>query len=99
MLLNLTTSDVEAVTDYLHTVDEDARSFVDYSGRGMYGAECIGWVVSNINYVVPALIAALTAVGIHIDPVDAADEARLDNMGLSYIVYFPNVRLTHAQAA
>ncbi len=52
-----------------------------YSGRGMYGKECYGIVCENSI----ECIEAAFAMGLR--------GAKTDNMGLRYIVYYPNPRI------
>ena len=71
----------------LESLDLSARS---YSGRGMYGRNCVGVTLGrNSEYTEFGLGVALAlALG-----EEAADlQARTDSMGLGSIVYFPNVR-------
>ena len=57
--------------------NNDVRLITDYSGRCMYGATCYGVITDNIEDT----IAELGITG-----------AKTDNMGLSYIVYFPKIK-------
>ena len=50
----------------------------DYSGRGMFGATCYGIVTDG-----PEIVDKLTPLGTN---------QKIDNMGLDYIVYFPNLK-------
>lgn len=83
---------VDRVSDYTNI---DLRA--DYSGRGMYGRNCIGFTTDDSTM----LLMALTAILIEIANEQIHDDApewenlspRQDSMGLSTIVYFPNWQL------
>lgn len=69
-----------------------------YSGRGMYGKQCVGVEVGRgvSSFQLAAAIAvALLDGDVDEGPSDVEDLARLrvceDNMGLDTIVYFPQV--------
>lgn len=51
----------------------------DYSGRGMYGAKCVGVICYSVQ--VYNIIAEIGLCG-----------AKTDNMGRSYIVYYPYIQ-------
>lgn len=74
-------------------VEVDIRA--DYSGRGMYGAECIGFVIQNQVPYIFLLANAIADVTIidgnqtEYDQIVAATEQ--DDMGLDTIIYFPGV--------
>jgi hypothetical protein len=71
-----------------------------YSGRGMYGAECLG-IVHPIAGVIFGDI--VRGIDMSVDPsdgsmhkalIDVADafySARMDSMGRDVIVYFPDI--------
>lgn len=80
---------------------EDCSIYEQYSGRGMYGAECFGIV---INRHAKATILSIF-MDIIFDAIDGnySDEVieevrhiewkmREDNLGLDQIYYFPNVQ-------
>lgn len=62
----------------------------DYSGRGMFGEKCAGFVC---NY------GSLVSLGVELhqlmgdDAIDVAAKATTDSMGRDTIVYFPGVQL------
>ena len=71
----------------------------DYSGRGMYGATCIGFVLSGGASEL-ALGAAIVQAGQEEDLEDGLVEylmrrAAHDSMGRDRIVYFPGVAVEH----
>jgi len=77
--------------------DDSFRS--NYSGWGMYGKTCVGFVIQAHELV--ALGAAITRAFKDVDerePEYGADvrmlaRTRHDSMGLDVIVYFPDVEL------
>lgn len=93
---------LDAILERLYDYDiGEVEVRTDYSGRGMYNKECIGFVVDNSVYFLMALTAALIEMN---NPVmydeafaDAPEWSDLrtsqDSMGLSTIVYFPNWEL------
>lgn len=54
----------------------------DYSGRGMYGKTCCGFIVDDITEIK----MRMREKGIKVKACE-------DNMGLSYIVYYPSISL------
>ncbi|MBO5631530.1 MAG: hypothetical protein J5965_20875 [Aeriscardovia sp.] len=66
-------------------------SFYDgYSGRFMYGRQCIGIVCDNIGECLIRLCCYLVAEGVDIHP-NMLLPISYDNMGLQLILYFPNI--------
>jgi hypothetical protein len=68
--------------------------YTDYSGRGMYGATCLGIVVpsrSDAPKVVGYLAVALAEEDGDVDAL--LDEVATDSMGRDTIVYFRGVEL------
>ncbi len=72
-------------------VEGNARA--DYSGRGMYGDNCVGIVVSDLL----ELGAALSRI---VEDEELRDElisnSRTDSMGYDTIVYWPRVTCSDA---
>lgn len=63
-----------------------------YSGRGMYGRECVSITVPNINKAVFNLGFKLGSLTEDVEEItDCLDGFRTDSMGLDYIIYFPEV--------
>lgn len=52
----------------------------DYSGRGMYGKTCVGFVVDDVF-----------EIKYRVRDRGIKAKACEDNMGLSYIVYYPSI--------
>ena len=70
------------------SADLNVRS---YSGRGMYGKECVGITGSTLQHVLADLVLA----EFDFDKEDLAyliRAARTDNMGMDTIVYWPNLQ-------
>lgn len=86
-MTTLTTEQAETILGILQRTDPEAEMRTDYSGRGMYGSECLGYVVSN-----PAIVGSAVALGLtdtELDPMALMASSRQDDMGLGTIVYFP----------
>lgn len=64
----------------------------DYSGRFMFGRQCIGFTTDNTLLL--SAVVALAATKHGYNPLDLISAARTDDMGLSSIVYFPDVELS-----
>lgn len=59
----------------------------DYSGRMMFGRECVGIVCDNVPQMMASLAGYLSGNGEDL-PVGGMCQ---DNMGKGFIVYFPNI--------
>lgn len=57
-----------------------------YSGRGMYGSQCVA-LVGSFNQVMGALALVEEAD----DRITLAEDARMDNMGYDIVMYWPRV--------
>lgn len=89
--------DSRFLIDLIEQSDVEAEEARSYSGRGMYGRECVGLVVSNVFSAVAALYSGLSRVVA--DEIDLEDylealsdvirETRQDGMGLDHIIYWP----------
>lgn len=90
------------IYELLQSEDLDVRD--DYSGRFMYGARCFGITVSNFATAVYQIMEALRRItdnyGNESDTVEEAEKLldceewlhpKTDNLGLDYIVYFPDI--------
>ncbi len=85
--------------------DDDNFEVRKYSGRAMYGKECLGIVVDDIKHfnthIFNRLRKLFDSFEYHDDTIDntladlaqASRHMRTDNMGQSTIVYFPNIKL------
>jgi hypothetical protein len=89
--------------DMLVALEMNVRS---YSGRGMYGANCLGIDVDRYSSIhrlagiVMEYIAdsftddgdnAADARELLLDAAEAFNNAKTDSMGLDSIIYFPNI--------
>ncbi len=74
--------------------DNDLKFYESYSGRGMFGAKCIGIVCSDITETMLDLvdfIAEANQVSVRKAKKMLGDYC-YDNMGLKYILYFPTIK-------
>lgn len=63
-----------------------------YSGRGMRGKECFAITVTNIHKAVFNLGYRLGCLTEDVEKItDCLDGFKTDNMGLEYVIYFPDV--------
>ena len=85
--MRFTQDKIERVVEALQPYDSDARAHVGYSGRGMFGVTCVGFVANSTSLISAAVAEAFREEGI--SPMDVALLMSTDNMGLSYIGYFP----------
>ena len=82
--------------DMIETLEAtfDVRS---YSGRGMYGVQCVGVDTERVGDLMK-IAAALVDAGYDADDVaDLGDKTHTDAMGLGVILYWPSLKLTAAQ--
>lgn len=79
---------IEVIADYCESNELEFRT--DYSGRGMFGKTCVGVVCDD-----PISTVVEIADAIRDNDFDCASDElgtiRQDSMGLSRIVYFPNL--------
>ena len=77
----------EIIEELCWDYDTSPRS---YSGRGMYGDECLGFTVDQPMEFLMKL--GLELAQIDVDVVEQmASSVSTDSMGLSSIVYFPGI--------
>lgn len=68
----------------------EARS---YSGRGMYGAQCLGVDIGSWGEVMH-ITCALVAANVDVEDIKELGERMLyDNMGRGMIVYWPALKI------
>lgn len=67
---------------------EDESATATYSGRFMYGEQCVGFEVDGTGQTLALGAALLTVMGD--DFPEMLSDARSDSMGLGTIVYFPD---------
>lgn len=90
--MKLTEKQKEMLQDAADNLGADLRT--DYSGRGMFGRECVGFDTSRgaLNF---GLDLAKELVVHGKDGMELLDElgtGREDNMGRDYIYYFPDIQ-------
>ena len=92
MSRKLTTSERNAIRRALEDCDDAVESVqTDYSGRDMYGAKCFGIVTDDPFRVVGSMSMSLGMAGYDDLAIDLYSNTCIDDMGLSKIVYFPDV--------
>lgn len=81
----------------LEALDDGDCKLRSYSGRAMYGKECLGIVVHQPSTALSAIVDACLNHAEDMSRDDREDvirgvgSYRTDNMGLDMIVYFPQV--------
>ena len=68
--------------------DYECRS---YSGRGMYGKECLGVTIDSDKNIFSIGLMVGQELG-HNDYIEDIDDVRYDNMGLGTIIYWPRIK-------
>lgn len=112
MKIQVTRELLDGIEDrfYNQTEDTDATIRTDYSGRGMYGAQCVGVVTSRLgDALVFAWAVAITLAeqdlidDVYFDSEDVfsavARDIEQDSMGRSAIYYWPMLTLTTEASA
>lgn len=79
--------DAKMLIDVIENAGFDARS---YSGRGMYGKECVGYTCDDPTDSMLDIIE--DHEGDIAELIQTLRRMRTDNMGMSYICYFPNIK-------
>ena len=64
-----------------------------YSGRGMYGKQCPGFVYDSYKDATNDMIDAATEVDIDAETRAKLKDSRFDDMGRGVILYFPNAEV------
>lgn len=82
----------EAIERFCEENDYSFRE--DYSGRGMFGDQCVGIVVGALESykVVAELVQELIIYYDFDDPAHSLGNIRSDSMGLDMIIYFPSIK-------
>lgn len=88
--------------DYIVAEDDDTI-IKHYSGRGMYGETCVGFVTNNPIRDITNLCLNVNEEAEHYFKAESDEfidmvrkvlpSAKTDSMGLKTVVYFPNVSL------
>lgn len=89
-------SDFELITEAIEDVELEPTS---YSGRMMYGRQCLGTVCDDPHQAVARIITRLVINMLQLSAdVDEAERvasllhnSRTDNMGLGFILYWPEI--------
>lgn len=92
--MRLNHEEVQQIIDALRNYGFNVRS---YSGRAMYGANCVGLDVESFGAVMNIAVGLIEG---GIDPTEVCElgeNMRTDNMGLGYIVYWPALELSEKQ--
>lgn len=93
MSATLTNEDVALIKSVLYNNDLDV-DVIAYSGRCMYGEQCIGIVTDNVADTMFVLGVALSSIGggaHNLLEKLTDEEIRTDSMGRREVVYFQNV--------
>ena len=94
----------EAILDALTELEWNDECSIrwGYSGRAMYGKECVGIVADDVDAVVER-VGELAVMNLMNEDEDAVYEfirtARYDQMGLSEIAYWPTLQATDDEAS
>lgn len=92
MSRKLTPSERNTIRHALEACDDAVEEVrTDYSGRFMYGAQCFGIVTSDPFRLVGSMSMSLGMDGYDDLAIELYSNTCIDNMGLSKIVYFPDV--------
>jgi hypothetical protein len=93
MKIRLTTRQLELLTDFCNDYNVEIR--LDYSGRGMFSSECIGFVFDSETNEYKFLME-LTEFLMDYNEDNLLDSLKSricsDSMGRGTIIYFPNVQ-------
>lgn len=87
-------------TIFKEAIEDEGYSVRSYSGRGMYGKNCLGFNISRGQSPIQAtaeIIGNLADVCQYDDDLELSDfieffgDVKEDSMGLGMIVYFPDI--------
>lgn len=79
----------EVLIDFCESNELEYRT--DYSGRGMFGRKCFGVVCDDPLSTAIVLADAIRDTECFNSAYDELGSPRTDSMGLSEILYFPNL--------
>jgi hypothetical protein len=106
--MKITQEQVDKIIDVMRNtfdveVDDDETFRPEYSGRGMFGMSCIGFVIAPRAQLALGAAIAIALPGLHDnedideDELDLMRElilsSRADTMAFDVIVYFPGIQL------
>ena len=82
----------ETVRGALYSCEDAIEEIrLDYSGRGMHGATCFGVVTNDPLRVLGTISCQLGIMACEDVAIDFYSNACMDGMGLSEILYFPDI--------
>lgn len=81
----------EILIDFCESNELEYRT--DYAGRFMYGKKCFGIVCDSPLSTAIQLADAIRDCEDFNSAYDELGTPRMDNLGLSYILYFPSVTI------
>lgn len=90
-MTTLTEEQKEELQLFAKDMDLEFRS--DYSGRGMYGESCIGFVGDISPFDLGLHLATRFQEDSEMLEMFLNDSSKLDNMGLDTILYFPDIQI------
>ncbi len=94
--MELSYEDLEGIEASVTDLDSSAYLYLRYSGRFMFGATCFGIVSSNPANAMAGLVMWAKDNGA--DTSEFTHDSRQDNMGMQFILYFPNVTVAQETA-
>jgi hypothetical protein len=71
----------------IEAIEDAGREWREYSGRGMMGARCVGTTINEVT--------DLFQLG---QELEGFPKPKIDNMGRSFIVYWPRFKIIDDQA-
>lgn len=93
--VKMTRIQVAQIKSILTAQGLEVHPYVNYSGRGMCGAECVGFVVkasaADIFALANAIADVLIVDGDQTEYDELVERTEQDDMGFDTIVYFPGV--------
>lgn len=84
---------IDTILETCEYWDVKCEAFPDYSGRGMYGKNCVGFTTDN-PFGLGAVICWVAKEQMWEDLGELVDDTAMDSMGRDTIVYFPRFTTT-----
>jgi hypothetical protein len=97
MTYQLTVDDLELITEILE--QHDVGTVMQYSGRAMYGEQCLGIVTEDEASAFLILGLELADANAQSLAVILLRSVRTDSMGRAVVVYFPKVSMPEGYSA
>lgn len=88
MNTTITRQQLQQAEDFLEKFEIYNAVRTNYSGRGMYGKECVGFVVGYSEVGLAGLAIAYAFDGDLMEAAEILQNASTDSMGFDTIVYF-----------